>query len=646
MKTLHHNTLRFLALLLLTAGIARADVSITFHPNIAYNSTTGVFTNNVYYINWSKTESYTDSNNNSATRNEVRVANADGTWNPSGTLLHSDNYGAPASGTATGNFEYANRKFAWRVYTQNTVAGTQTITYTSGSAEYSGTPPENKKLRLKYDNTAGVATMQVLVMKDGQQYGSTYEVAPGTLWSTTLENVPDGSYSLLVKVKDWVQSEAGTWTQSVGGAQLVSTTSVPTTSINTAPTDAQIVQPPTPAPPSVPSAVTPTAGSVWRTGSGNVTTDGLTNAVFREGIDKITERQDKQVAYQKKLDDKQTADKTALDANTENVVKTAALAAGNATTSSIQSTFGNTSVTPGASGGTSSMSIALAGTGITANLAPWDDSTLHTVAQIIKGVIAAFVFIGYCKWQAARFKEYMATLSIAPQARGNTVAGTGGQVTALISAVTITFILVTAPVAFVALADTGLGWGTTVNIFGGLASNAIGKMGFDILTEFVPVDTIVTSLSGQLVTLIAGTAICTGFAAAIRYVIPALAILCALATPNEANADVSVKNQSAETVSVFNGATTTNVAAGATAAVPYIGASLFTFSGASIEDTRREVLDNAIVDYHGDFSIAVTFPASVWWVYVVKGFVVGCLFELAGMAIRFLGRATASVETV
>lgn len=625
---------------------ARADVSITFHPDISYNTTTGAFTNNVYYINWSKTETYTNSNNNSATRNEVRVANADGTWNPTGTLLHSDNYGAPASGTKTGNFEYANRKFAWRVYTQNTVNGVQTITYTSGSAEYSGTPPENKKLRLKYDNTAGVATMQVLVMKDGVQYGSTYEVAPGTLWSTTLENVPDGTYSLLVKVKDWVQSEAGTWTQSVGGAQLVSTTSVPSTSINTAPTDAQIVQPPTPAPPSVPSSVSPTAGSVWRTSAGNVTTDGLTNTVFREGIDKITERQDKQVAYQKKLDDKQTADKAALDANTESVIQNAAIAAGNATKTSIMGTFGNTSVTSGVSGSTSNMSIAIAGTGVTADLAPWSDSTMHSIAQLIKGVIAAFIFFWYCKWQAERFKEYMATLSIAPQARGNTVAGTGGQITALLASVVITFILVTAPVAFVALSDVGMGWGTSLNLFGGIAANATGKIGMDILLEFFPLDTAVTAMTGQLTTLIAGTAICTGFAAAIRYVIPVLAVLCALATPNEANADVSVKNQSAETVSVFNGATTTNVTAGTTASVPYIGASLFTFSGASIEDTRREVLDNAIVDYHGDFSIAVTFPASVWWVYITKGFVAGCLFELAGMAIRFLGRATASVETV
>jgi len=494
----------------------------------------------------------------------------------------------------------------------------------------------------------------IRITKNGTLYG-TYTVAANTLFGQTFETWDATKPTFIAYVEkdglaygvdgSWTVAPAGTVftalnssinpdkvvnNEAAGGSgTTASTTTIPST---------------TNLPAAMPTSVN--ASNVWRTQTGNVTTDGLTNSTFREGIDKVTARQDTQINYQKKLDEKQTADKTALDANTESVVKTAALAAGEATKNAYRAAMGNTTATTGASGGSSSMSIALAGTGITANLAPWDDSTLHTVAQVVKAVITAFIFFYYCKWQAARFKEYMATLAIAPQAKGNTVAGTGGQITALLSAVIITFILVTAPVALVALSDTGLGWGSNLNLFGGLASNSIGKMGFDILSEFFPIDTAVTAMSGQLVTLIAGTAICTGFAAAIRYVIPAIAILVALAQPSDAKADVIVHNLSAESVDVHNGSTTTTVLSGTTGAVPYIGASLFTFDGASIETARREVLDNAVVDYHGDFTIAITFPASVWWVYVVKGFVVGCLFELAGMAIRFLGRATASVETV
>jgi len=125
---------------------------------------------------------------------------------------------------------------------------------------YWSIPEATNKLSLKYDNTAGTVTVQVAVMKDGVLYGQPYDIAPGTFWSQTLEGVPPGDYSLVVKVKDWVQSEAGTWTYSPGGAQVISTTSVPPSSINANPTPTDTVQPATAYPPQIPTTTEKTAG--------------------------------------------------------------------------------------------------------------------------------------------------------------------------------------------------------------------------------------------------------------------------------------------------------------------------------------------------------------------------------------------------
>jgi len=295
----------FFVLLALVTSL-RATVTITFHSGASYNAATGIFVNNLYYLNWSKTETFTDPNNNSATRNEVRTANSDGTWNPSGTLIHSDNYGQAASGSTSGNFEYANRKFGIRTYTQNTVAGVQTVTFTFQLVEFDAAPPEPKYYHIKFTNTSAVP-VKYDVIKNGTTTVETVTVPPftwemlktysgtdtdtfqpvGSLTDYVFENgawitVPDAITSFAPVDAAGVAYQTAFWDaiatgqfslDGVGGA------APPATGSNSIP-----VVTPSSLPTSVPVAG---ASPVWSAPTG-ATADGerLDKATYRQGIDK------------------------------------------------------------------------------------------------------------------------------------------------------------------------------------------------------------------------------------------------------------------------------------------------------------------------------------------------------------------------
>lgn len=269
--------------------------------------------------------------------------------NPNDPMLN------PSPETVTGTFTVPVGKSTYRFLVAKNGVGTGgswQYTWTDLPAGVAGTgePTEGpKKVTVSLRNTKDfpvtyklldangdpVAGLEASVtLQPGQALIQSLTVPPGTLLPLTVVYRYEG-YEFTDG--QWVVAENAVkevTAASVPPDKVVDTTE-PVTTANTLPIDE---------PSEAPSTGTPTAksgGSVWRSGgSGQAATDALTNTVFREGVDKITARQDKQ---QKSLDSSLTelkaisgnltvtGNRTAAEFPTEAPAGTAAFATANAT---------------------------------------------------------------------------------------------------------------------------------------------------------------------------------------------------------------------------------------------------------------------------------------------------------------------------
>ena len=173
-------------------------------------------------------------------------------------------------------------------------------------------------------------------------------------------------------------------------------------------------------------------------------------------------------------------------------------------------------------GANSLLAIELGSTGYTLNFDPAESPLIVKYATFCKAAIAWLVttLFGFYVWNWG--KDLYMVLAQTTPAKGNTVAGSGGQITSLVVAIGITAVIVTFPVAFWAAADSGMTWGydLAINpIQSASAATDVGGMAVYLFNFFMPVGTLLSALTAYLVILKAGLILVAGAQTLIRYIV-------------------------------------------------------------------------------------------------------------------------------
>jgi len=298
----------------------------------------------------------------------------------------------------------------------------------------------------------------------------------------------------------------------------------------------------------------------------------------------------------------------------------------------------------------------------TVSTGPWDVAEVHSAAAFWRGVLAIALGIWYCYFVVDSVVELVRGMVGAKQAKGNTVAGSFGQVTGLLSAAVITILTLAAPVALVALADTGLLWGSSQNVQSLITAldSTLATKFFSLWYEFFPVGTMIAVLHGWLVMRIGGAAILMGVQIAISYVQFCIIFgLCLYAATADASASIRLRYQNASAVahnvdlykadaSALVGANVVNAGAvlNTTYAAPgYSQLMLIVNDGTVSKRFVVEVLDHGTICMNSGEAPQVSHDVLAWVDYWWLGFRIGCGFELFGVLYRLFRHMGASTET-
>jgi len=265
---------------------------------------------------------------------------------------------------------------------------------------------------------------------------------------------------------------------------------------------------------------------VYSGASGAAATDALKTADYKEGTDQIVGELKLINQKLKKVDDRDAQaqkDADAAASTGQSRLTTKQNDAKSAFTSAVPD---QTSITGGTSPGSGSFfSLQVPkepGVKASVNADPTANPKLAVVAAWIKGFLA-FLVSGWLTWWAyGELREHLFFSSLLQPAKGNTVAGSGGQITSAIVAAWLTLVLVALPTAIVAT-WTGAPimsavYGTSREIFAD-APSGIGSAGVYLIYSVVPVATIATALTSMFVIRKAGMVIYFGVAAACRWAI-------------------------------------------------------------------------------------------------------------------------------
>lgn len=307
---------------------------------------------------------------------------------------------------------------------------------------------------------------------------------------------------------------------TAGSNPGISSTSVTAPTISVDP-----LTPPPPAPASGgPSERNQYRGSVVYSGtSGATDTDALRTGDFKEGVDQIVGELKKanetlQSAEARHVEGQKSADTQKANGKATSDTKAAEAKAAFESAVPSQSTIGT-----GATQSSSLFSLAVPkgkGAHRAVNLDPNVLDGIDDVLPWIRSVIALFVAGWFTWWAYGELSIFIMGMQALQPARGNTIAGSGGQATSLIVAGWTTLIVTAAPTAIVALwtgapllSTVG---GGTIDLFGGAPSGA-AQAGVYLIYSLLPMATIATALTSMFVIRKAGPAIYMGVAAAVRW---------------------------------------------------------------------------------------------------------------------------------
>ena len=589
----------------------------------------------------------------------VRLNNGshDDSSGANGTVLA--NWSQTTSGTVSTTFSYTTGQWyrleVRAIYdTDDPTGSLDDVTQTYRDTQGGAATEKNWQTSVSYYNDREYPVTMKL-MKNGVEVGQ-YTVNAKTLFGHTFQDTAEErpEYQVFVQ-KDGLAFSEGNWSLAPTGTVFtawegtIAPSKVTETPPGTPPTSANTTTIPSAInlPAAMPTA--PSVSNVWRTATatGNSTYTGPTDATFREGVGKITERQDQQIAAEKEKKTAADADKKAWQDNQKQsdweAKLTEKINAGKAAVTDNISGGGVTTPDVATPGG-SAWDIPIGNT--TVNIYP--TGNVLTGMHIVRVFMQAILIYWWIYYMQGECRSVLRSVGLAPQARGNTVAGTGGQVTALLSATVITIALLGVPVAMAALTDNGIGWRQTVNLFGAFTDGTggtIASMSWQLVCECFPVLTFVTILNNVIIFKAAGTAIMYGVMIAVRWIVPALVGLLAF-HHHESDAAVRWHNQTSEAVLVeqVRGLWTSTVPAESFAELPPQGGSQYRVVTSAGVKTPVEALDEAEVYLMPDGTVFTSHPTASWLTYVWRGFVVGMLWNIGGYFFRRFAAMGGSLE--
>lgn len=440
-------------------------------------------------------------------------------------------------------------------------------------------------------------------------------VNPGTTVSGGVVTVPAAGKETVITATTATPTAgdvvpAGTTVTAGNSVAVPNPTQVPTTSVSTTPG---------------------TGGTVWlNSPSGG----GVTDAVFKEGIDKMVTQQvatNAQLAIltEGKADwqSNGTSDfQGGRSTGKQNEAKTAVNA---------QIAGGGVSAGPASANDAGIWDITIGGVAV--NIFP--TGVVKTGLNIARLIIQVIFIYAWLVWTQGEIRQALVAAGHAPQARGNTFAGSGGQLTAGVAAGLLTTIILGIPVAMAALTDNGIGWKQTVDFFSWSSSGgSVGAGAFQIFFEAFPVLTFTAIVNNIIVWKVGGTVIIAGAMVAAKWIVPMFAAFLALQA-SDVEAAIVWRNQSAQDVYVsqVSGAGNFTVTANSTASQDPLGGSAYRVTGVTDGVTRvMEAVDLAEVCIAPDNAVVVVHPTTAWMTYLWRGFVLGCLWNLGGLTVRWL----------
>jgi len=151
----------------------------------------------------------------------------------------------------------------------------------------------------------------------------------------------------------------------------------------------------------------------------------------------------------------------------------------------------------------------------TVDLNPFNDADLSPVITWLRAIIALAIAGGLTWWTYTELQQYLFFGTILQPARGNTVAGSGGQITSGIVAAWVTLALLSLPTAFFALAEgaplLSTFGGGVVHMFNDAPAGA-AQIGVYFIYGFLPMPTIISALSTMLIVRKGGMSVFFGVA--------------------------------------------------------------------------------------------------------------------------------------
>jgi len=415
------------------------------------------------------------------------------------------------------------------------------------------------------------------------------------------------------------------------------------------------------------SAVSDASGKAVETGNAikdsvTVGANGIINAVNKVTVAVNKANASLDIIAQKARDERaeQVSDRAAWTAHKDSSIGAVAGAKDTAMRSVVSGAMGTNGISAPQSASQSSaiFSITIGNTsrgGIqAASFAPWDNDAVQAGFALIKGMLAVMISFIYIRWLQQKIFESCRTLILTPQNRGNTVAGSGGQITGLIASGIITGILLAAPTTFAALGDTGLGWKSTLDLFGAIRNAAGGMPVFDLLDAVLPLATIGSAATSVCVVHTACTGLVLGIGSAIRWVVPVILFsLCLYSAPSVCASitvinfdpslpvDVSFAEHGAETVRIDPFSTGTFEPSGRAESI------YFTFwdDGVPVVVYVADALDGSSFGVKSDTRPVAGYSMDIFLSYFRIGFVTGLLWELGGLCYRLLYRLFTSNST-
>jgi len=445
-----------------------------------------------------------------------------------GSQSDSQTWTIPVGETWTYRYTLRNQYAGWP-------AG-QESTMTSAAGTY--VPPAMKQIAWAVPaNTTENPMNWAVFDSEGNLVASVVQEAGDAATFLTATDLPVDAVTGDYQLKFWMtglgfNAGSGQWivaadstelpdTPDTGGSEavFVATTATPTAAnlVNTGTTvtagNAIAVTAPTmvPAGKIVPAG---TGGAIWTSGGG---TGGVSDAVFKEGVDKLfsqgvgTAKVSTGVLGAKGLGDAATS---------------ASGAQGTAAKASAESLYGSRPTSLGyslSSSGEPSLVLAMpiAFGGATFDLNPFQSARLKGVTDWFRVGMAWLTLATLGVWVWTQLSEWTRGLSMIQQAKGNAViGGTGAQATALVAAGLITTAIVVATTAMVgwAFGDINIPSLVATTTTNPLATMSAGA--FWMLDQVFPVATMVAALVARMTFQMFAATLFAGCAAVIRFVVP------------------------------------------------------------------------------------------------------------------------------